>query len=215
MSQLLKHTQISLTRYPDPILIFLQDVTNGAVYITEATEPGFIKVVLSELKGVARENDRDKRFNRGNDLMAYLKKRFDPSKKYQWYFESIVNLRMKQTETHWVKELIHFRTQCEGCQGEPEPKNHNEVCTAKKLSKRTRITKAPVLNEEPCSDSSSDDEDSDDSDPPVFRKSCSVLQNLNTTLVAKTDNTAPKSAPPRVPGPSPWLAPLQDTYVDV
>ena len=82
-----------------PLKEFLQDIANGAVYITESTEPGFIKVVLSKLKGVARESVRDKRFNRVNDLMAHLKKRFAPSKKYQWYFESIVNLRMKQTET--------------------------------------------------------------------------------------------------------------------
>ena len=31
--------------------------------------------------------------------MAHLEKRFAPLKKYQWYFQSIVNLRMKQTET--------------------------------------------------------------------------------------------------------------------
>ena len=54
---------------------------------------------LSKLKGVARESVKDKRFNRVNDLIAHFKKRFAPSKKYQWYFESIVNLRMKQTET--------------------------------------------------------------------------------------------------------------------
>ena len=42
---------------------------------------------------------KDKRFNRANDLMVHLKKRYAPSKKYQWCFGSIVNLRMKQTET--------------------------------------------------------------------------------------------------------------------
>ena len=72
-----------------------------------------------------------------------------------------------------------------------------------------------MLNENPSSDPSSDDEDSDDSDPPVFRTSRSVLPNLKPTLVAKADNTAPKSAPPRLPDPSPWLALLQDTYVYV
>ena len=41
-----------------PLKEFLQDVANGAVYITEATEPGFIKVVLSNLKGVVRESVR-------------------------------------------------------------------------------------------------------------------------------------------------------------
>ena len=42
-----------------------------------------------------------------------------------------------------------------------------------------------------------------------------VFTNLKPTLVAKTDNTAPKSVPPRLPGPSPWSAPLQDNYIDV
>ena len=31
--------------------------------------------------------------------MAHFKKCFAPSKKYQWYFEFIVNWQMKQTET--------------------------------------------------------------------------------------------------------------------
>ena len=29
---------------------FLQDVTNGVVYVTESTEPAFIKIILSKLK---------------------------------------------------------------------------------------------------------------------------------------------------------------------
>ena len=78
-----------------PLKEFLQDIANGAVYITESTEPGFIKVLLSKLESVARESVRDKRFNRLNDLMAHLKKRSTPSKKYQLYFQSIVNLCMK------------------------------------------------------------------------------------------------------------------------
>ena len=82
-----------------PLKEFLQDVANGAVYITEATEQSFIKVVSSKLKGVARKSVINKRFNRVNDLMAHIKKRFAPSKEYQWYFESIRNLLMKQTET--------------------------------------------------------------------------------------------------------------------
>ena len=55
-----------------PLMEFLQDVANGTVYITKAREPGFIKVVLSKLKCVARESIRDKRFNRINNLMAHL-----------------------------------------------------------------------------------------------------------------------------------------------
>ena len=51
--------------------------------------------------------------------------------------------------------------------------------------------------------------------PLVFRESRRVLPNVELNLVAETDNNAPKSAPPRLPGPSPWLAPLQGTYVDV
>ena len=82
-----------------PLKEFLQDVANGAVFVTDVTEPGFINAVLAKLKGVARESVRDKQFSGVKDLIAYLKKRFAPTKKYQWYFESIVNLRMKKSET--------------------------------------------------------------------------------------------------------------------
>ena len=82
-----------------PLKEFLQDVSNGAVFVIRTTEPIFIKAVLSKLKGVARESVRDKRFQTINELMTHLKKRFAPSKKYQWYFESIVNLRMTQKES--------------------------------------------------------------------------------------------------------------------
>ena len=100
-------------------------------------------------------------------------------------------------------------------QGEPKATNLDESCIGKRLSRRKGISETPVLNENSFSDPSSDDEDSDESDPPVFRESRSVLPNLKPILVAKTDNAAPKTAPPRLPGPSPWSAPLQDTYVDV
>ena len=82
-----------------PLKEFLQDIANGAVFVTDITEPGFIKAVLAKLKGVARESVRDKQFSRVKDLIAHLKKIFAPTKKYQWYSESIVNLRMKQSET--------------------------------------------------------------------------------------------------------------------
>ena len=78
---------------------FVQDVTNGAVFVTDAAEPGFIKAVLAKLKGVSRESVRDKQFSIVKELIAHLKKRFAPTKKYQWYFKSTVNLRMKQSET--------------------------------------------------------------------------------------------------------------------
>ena len=82
-----------------PLKEFLQDVSNGAVFVTRTTEPIFIKAVLSKLKGVPRESVRDKRFQTINELMTPLKKCFAPSKKYQWYFEFIVNLRMTQKES--------------------------------------------------------------------------------------------------------------------
>ena len=82
-----------------PLKEFLQDISNRAVFVTEVTEPGFIKAVLARLKGVARESVRDKQFSKVKDLIAHLKKRFAPTKKYQWYFESIIILRMKQSET--------------------------------------------------------------------------------------------------------------------
>ena len=64
-----------------PLKEFLQDIENGAVYVTESTEPSFIKVVLSKLKGVARESVRDKRFNRVNEPNGTFKKTFRPFKK--------------------------------------------------------------------------------------------------------------------------------------
>ena len=82
-----------------PLKEFLQNISNGAVIVTEAMKPSFIKAVLAKLKGVARESVRDKQFPRVKDLIAHLKKRFAPTKKYQWYFESIVNFRIKQSET--------------------------------------------------------------------------------------------------------------------
>ena len=82
-----------------PLKEFLQDVPNRAVFVTDVTEPGFIKAVLAKLKGVARESVRDKQFSRVEDLIAHLKKRFTLTKKYHWYSESIVNFRMKQSET--------------------------------------------------------------------------------------------------------------------
>ena len=54
---------------------------------------------MSKLKGTARESVRDKEFKNLQELISHQKKRFAPTKKYQWYFEAIVNLRMKQTES--------------------------------------------------------------------------------------------------------------------
>ena len=107
MNSLLENMTLQTSTYniPDfngrtpPLKEFLQDVSNGAVFVTRTTEPIFIKAVLSKLKGVARESVRDKRFQTINELMTHLKKRLAPSKKYQWYFESIVNLRMTQKES--------------------------------------------------------------------------------------------------------------------
>lgn len=82
-----------------PLKEFIQDIQNGAVFITGATEPAFVKAVFSKLKGAARESCRDKCFNRVSELIEHLKKRFAPTKKYQWYFESIMTLRLKQSET--------------------------------------------------------------------------------------------------------------------
>ena len=78
------------------------------MYITSANEPGFIKVVLRKLKGPARESAKDKRFDRMSELIAYLEND-SPRKKNQLYFEAIVNLRIKQTET-----LNHYYNRVQG-----------------------------------------------------------------------------------------------------
>ncbi|XP_051161523.1 uncharacterized protein LOC127281712 [Leptopilina boulardi] len=82
-----------------PLKEFLQDVANGAAFLTENSEPGFINAVLSKLKGAARECVRDRRFQRLDELVSHLKKRFASFKKYQWYLDGIMSIRFKQTET--------------------------------------------------------------------------------------------------------------------
>ena len=56
-----------------PLKEFLQDVANGAVFVTDVTKLGFIKAVLAKLKGVARESVCHKQFSRVKDLIAHLK----------------------------------------------------------------------------------------------------------------------------------------------
>ena len=73
---------------------FLQDVWNSAVLVTEVLESGFIEAVLSKLKYADRKSVHVKQFPRIKVLTAYLIKRFARTKKYQWYLESIVNLRI-------------------------------------------------------------------------------------------------------------------------
>ena len=59
---------------------FLQDVSNGPVFVTDATKLSFIRAVLAKLSGVARESVRDIQFSKVKDLIAHLKKRFAPKK---------------------------------------------------------------------------------------------------------------------------------------
>ena len=61
---------------------FLRNVSNGAVLVTDAKEPGFTKADLAKLKDVGHESVRDKQFSKIKELIAHLKKRFAPSKKY-------------------------------------------------------------------------------------------------------------------------------------
>ena len=62
---------------------FLQEVSNEAVFVTDVTEPGFIKAVLAKLKGKAHKSVRNKQFSKVKDLTAHVKKRFAPPKNYQ------------------------------------------------------------------------------------------------------------------------------------
>ena len=51
-------------------------MSDCAVFVTDATELGFIKAVLTKLRGVTRESVRDKQFSKVKDLIAHLKKKF-------------------------------------------------------------------------------------------------------------------------------------------
>ena len=61
---------------------FLQDVVNGVVYVTESTEPAFIIIIPSKLKGTARKSIHDKKLRNIQGFISRLKKRFAPTKKY-------------------------------------------------------------------------------------------------------------------------------------
>ena len=62
---------------------------------------------------------------------------------------------------------------------------------------------------------SSDDENEENSDPPVFRKSHSVLPGLQPPYIPKKETPPPKSAPASAPSNIPWLSPSTDNYMDV
>lgn len=82
-----------------PLKDFLQEIENSAAFIPEVSEPGFLKAVLSKLRGAARNSVRGLRFDNINGLVEHLRKRFASSKKYQWYLDNIMTIRLKQTET--------------------------------------------------------------------------------------------------------------------
>ena len=92
---------------------------------------------------------------------------------------------------------------------------------AKRLTRRRKKIDIPAIyvpdknltsSDEQFSESS---ESSEHSDPPIFRKSRSVLPSLKPTIVPIKENSPPKSAPPMMPLRSPWLMSTHDQYVDV
>ena len=52
----------------------------------------------------------------------------------------------------------------------------------------------------------SDSENEEKSDSPVYRRSRSVLPDLTPSLVPRKDTSPPRSAPPTMPHPTPWLS---------
>ena len=96
----------------------------------------------------------------------------------------------------------------------------NESCIAKRLLRRrgtTGLSRTPTNSHESsseCEQSSSDD-NSEYSDPPMYRKSHSVLPSLELRTGGATDGSPPKSAPPCVRVPNPWFPPLQEPHIDV
>ena len=98
--------------------------------------------------------------------------------------------------------------------------NLDESCIAKRLSRHRGTKELPRKstdrdNASSESNQSSGDESDEDSDPPVYRKSRSVLPNLELIKVGRRGDSPPKSAPSCVRPPNPWLPPLQEPYVDV
>ena len=100
----------------------------------------------------------------------------------------------------------------------PDP---NVSGIAKRLTRRRKKIDTPATYVRDKNLTSSDEqfsessESSENSDPPVFRKSRSVLPSLKPTIIPVKENSPPKSAPPRMPPRSPWLMSTLDQYVDV
>lgn len=81
-----------------PVRDFIQDIINGESSIPENCENQFVKVVLSKLKGAARDSTHGKKFDTIDELINHLKQRFAPRKSYSWYLHEISTIRMGRNE---------------------------------------------------------------------------------------------------------------------
>ena len=98
--------------------------------------------------------------------------------------------------------------------------NLDESGIATRVSRRRQqnvLRQTPKSSSESSSsdEMTSDDKNDENSDPPVFRKSHSVLPGLQPPYISKKETPPPKSAPDSAPSHTPWLTPPTDNYVDV
>lgn len=72
-----------------PLKDFLQDIQNGALYISAGQMPNYIRAIVSKLRGPARDSTYGRTFGSIDDLIKHLKTRFAPGKDYSYYNNKI------------------------------------------------------------------------------------------------------------------------------
>lgn len=82
-----------------PLKDFIQDVQNGATYITGENKGNYIRAVISKLRGPARDTTYGETFATIDALIKHLKARFAPGKNFAYYSSKLHTLRMRQGES--------------------------------------------------------------------------------------------------------------------
>lgn len=95
------------------------------------------------------------------------------------------------------------------------PLGLEESSIGKRLTRRRKATRSPVVRSESSPELSADDENSDSSDTHVFRKSHSMLPELELPVITKGSDSIPKSSSFGIKNPSLWVPPFQANLVDV
>lgn len=79
-----------------PLKDFLQDIRNGAQLVPAAQRKDFTRLIITKLRGPARDTTYGKEINTPDELIKILKQRFAPCRDFAYYNSKIHSSRMKQ-----------------------------------------------------------------------------------------------------------------------